>query len=281
MEGNKKLSWKLGDIAFSKIELWFTKKPEGVTKECNSSSKMPGFSMTWSASNGSNMSKVLTVSDIPRGGELENYKKSQIGSLYAYLTNLEYTILDCRKVNMTTKEIWNMVRVHKRELAEGNRISCYLGQVKNDHNDGSNYRQLFDLRKKIQHNRQEVAYKKTADDYILSFEIMSYLLFCEREQIEMSAFYNNLFLTANPRTILQTTVNNIQQGAEEPDTMVALHQIYKMLAKKMELKLPYILQGFLDSNMLNNVDKNVNIFMNKDPKDDFKLTAKVPKLGNR
>ena len=184
---------------------------------------------------------------------------------------LKRTILDCKKVNMTTKEIWNMVRVHKRELAEGNRISCYLGQVKNDHNDGSNYRQLFDLRKKIQHNRQEVAYKKTADDYILSFEIMSYLLFCEREQIEMSAFYNNLFLTANPRTILQATVNNIQNGVEEPDTMVALHQIYKTLSRKMDLKLPTVLQGFLDSKMLED-DPKKDIFFNRHLNDDSKPT---------
>ena len=79
----------------------------------------------------------------------------------------------------------------------------------------------------------------------------------------MAVFYNNLFKTANPRTILQATVNNIQLGAKEADTMVALHQIYKKLAKKMGLKLPFILQGFLDSKMLEDVDPNQDIFLKK------------------
>ena len=44
--------------------------------------------------------------------------------------------------------------------------------------------------------------------------------------------------------------------------MVALQQIYKMLALQMELKLPNILQGFFNSKMLENVDQNGDIFMN-------------------
>ena len=88
----------------------------------------------------------------------------------------------------------------------------------------------------------------------------------------MAAFYNNLFHTANPRTILQATVNNIQHGVEEGDTLVALHQIYKKLASIMELKLPYILEGFIDSEMLANVDQIEDVFMNKNLKDTSKQT---------
>ena len=91
----------------------------------------------------------------------------------------------------------------------------------------------------------------------------------------MAAFYNNLFRTADPRTILQATVNNIQIGVKESDTMLALHQIYKMLARKMKLKLPYILEGFFNSKMLGDVDQSKDIFMNKYLKDDSKQTVKL------
>ena len=65
-------------------------------------------------------------------------------------------------------------------------------------------------------------------------------------------------------------MNNIQIGAEDADTMLALHEIYKMLARRMNLKMPAILEGFLDSKMLKSVDEKGNIFMKKDLKGDPK-----------
>ena len=266
LEGNKTLSWRLADISFSKVELWLTKKTLGGAKSCNSSSKMPGFSMTWStkANGGVNFSK--TVPDILKADKQRSDQLRTV-SVFNLLKNMKYTILAGRKVNMTTKEIWDMIEIHKRELIEKNAIRCNLDGIV--HSD--DFRKLkADLRKKIPNNRPKAAYTETTDDYALAFEIFSYLLFCQREQIEMVAFYNNLFHTADPRTILQATVNNIQLGVEEAGTMVALHQIYKTLARKMDIKLPHILQGFSDSKMLNNVDQNGDIFMKKHSKDDSK-----------
>ena len=138
---------------------------------------------------------------------------------------------------------WDITRNHKRELVEANKIGCNLGHVGND-----GFSKLFgDLEEKIPKNAPEVAYTESVDDYALAVDLFSHLIFCQNDQMKMAAFYNNLFHTANSRTILQTTVNNIQLEIEEPNIMVALHQIYRILAKKMELKLPYILQGFLDS----------------------------------
>ena len=149
-------------------------------------------------------------------------------------------------------------------MVEENNIGCNLGNIKSD-----DFQKLLKgLKTKIPESRPKVTYTETADDHALAFDLLSYLLFCQREQLELVPFYNNLFHTANPRTILQATVNNIQLGVERPDTMVALHQIYKMLASKMQLKLPYILQGFLDSEMEDSIDQNGQIFMNKHPKDD-------------
>ena len=261
LTGNTKLSWRLADIAFSKIELQLTKKAKNGANTCHSSSNMPGFSMTWSTN--SSMNKVSTVPAILRDDGML-YENAKVG--FTSLTGLRYTILSCRKINMTTAEIWKMVQIHKREMIEENRIGCYLGQV-NDIGKLSS-----GLRKKMPRNRPKITYTETADDYTLAFEILSYLLFCQREQIEMAVFYNNLFRTANPRTILQATANNIQHGVENADTMVALHQIYKTLARKMELKLPYILQGFLDSKMPDNFDQAKDIFFYKDSKEDSKQT---------
>ena len=268
LEGTKGHSWRLSDITFSKIELWFTKKTEEGAKTCNSSSDMPGFSVTWSTTHngGSNISKVYTVPEILESdGMIENkWKQEQFFS--SVNKNLTYTILAARKVNLTTQEIWDIIRSHKRELVEGNVIGCNLGQVKQD----SFNRLIVDLEGKIPKTRPKVTYIETAEDYGLAFDLFSYLLSCQKEQIEMAKFYNNLFRTANPRTILQATVNNIQLGVKEADTMAALHQIYKMLGRRMALKLPFILQGFVDSKMLNNVDPNGDIFMKKHLKIDFK-----------
>ena len=222
--------------------------------------------MSWStkANDGPNLSKVSTVPDILKA---DKQRYNQLKAVFNFLRNLKYTILAGRKVIMTTNEIWDMIKIHKRELIEKNAIRCNLVGIVNT----DDFEKLIgDLRKKIPNNRPKVTYTETADDYTLAFEMFSYLLLCQREQIEMVAFYNNLFHTANPRTILQATVNNIQLGVEEADTMVALHQIYKTLAKKMELKLPGILQGFSDSKMLNNVDQNGDIFMKKHSEDDSK-----------
>ena len=79
----------------------------------------------------------------------------------------------------------------------------------------------------------------------------------------MAVFYNNLFRTASPRTILQATVNNIQHGTENSDTMVALHQIYRKLAKKMKLKLPLLLNGFLNSKAKDYYDQQKDIFFDE------------------
>ena len=257
-EGNKGLSWRLADTKFSQIELWLTKKTVDGARRCNGSGTMPGFLVTWSTNNadgGSNTSKVFTVPEILKTDEQDYYQR-KIENLFKYLNfNLRYTVVACRKVNMTTQEIWGMVQSHKRELVEGNIIGCSLGLVRSD-----DFRKLITgLKAKIPRDSAKMSYSETADDHALTFEIFSYLLFCQREQIEMAAFYNNLFHTANPGTILQATVNNIQLGVKKADTMVALHEIYKMLAKKMELKLPLILQGFFGSKMRGNFDQNMEI----------------------
>ena len=89
----------------------------------------------------------------------------------------------------------------------------------------------------------------------------------------MAAFYNNLFQMESPRTILQATVNNLQSGVKEANTMLALRQIYKLLAKKMNLQLPYILQGFFDSKMQDRAAQDDDIFMIDYTEDNFKNTT--------
>ena len=42
---------------------------------------------------------------------------------------------------------------------------------------------------------------------------------------------------------------------------MALRQIYKILAKKLDVRLPYILQGFLDSSRLEDVDLTKKMFL--------------------
>ena len=267
LTGRKRFFWKLADIPFSKLKLSFTKKPVEGSMTCNSTS---GILVTWST-NSQDMGQAVekpSVPDVLDEEELD-YIGMKVNFAFRYLTSLRYTILSCKKVDMTTEEIWTMVRVHKLELVENNQVSCDLGQVKRD-----DYAKLISyLRKKIPKDRQNVAYNETDGDYALAVDVLSYLLYCEREQMEMAAFYNNLFQMESPRTILQATVNNIQSGVKGANTMLALRQIYKLLAKKMNLQLPYILQGFFDSKMQDRAAQDDDIFMIDYTEDNLKNTT--------
>ena len=246
MEGQNKVSWNLADITFSKIEVWFVKKTEGRATKCSNSSEMPGFSARWSTNGGSG--RLYTVPRI-----LDNDKqiktKIKVEKVLNSLKNLRYTILDLRRVNLTTHEIWKIIEIHKRELVEGNDIGCTLGYVSSDRFS----KLIGDLKKRVPKNRSKVSYKETPDDNTLAFDIFSYLIFCNKEQIEMAVFYNNLFLTGSLRTILQATMNNLQSEVKDVGTMTALRQIYKTLAEEMDLKLPDVLHRFADSKMLDSV----------------------------
>ena len=261
LESTKKLSWRLKDITFSKIGLWLVRKAEAGEKSCNTSSRMPGFQVTWSttdnAKNKNNMSKVYKVTDVLKSDNQYQSRKKILLSYNSLNLNLKFKILGWRRANMTTDEMWGIVEDHKRNMAVGNVFGCSLGLVKID-----DFRKvIWDMKTRIPKNRSTIAYTETAEDYTLAFDMFSYLVFCQREQIEMAAFYNNLFHTADTRTILQATVNNIQYGVEDAHTLMALRQIYKILAKKLDVRLPYMLQGFLDSSRLEDVDLTREMFL--------------------
>ena len=110
LNGKKNASWKLADIAFSKIELWFIKKAATGKQACSSASKMPGFSMRGSTQSIGEaiISPVFTVTKI-----LEADKKyddmDKVRTIFDYLnSNLMSTILACREAKMTTQAIWDL-----------------------------------------------------------------------------------------------------------------------------------------------------------------------------
>ena len=150
-----------------------------------------------------------------------------------------------------------------------------MGYVRND-----DYRKLVaKLCDKIPQKQPKVPYNVTAKDYDMAFRMFSYLAFCRKEQMEVAAFYNNLFRTADSRTILQATVNNIQMGTKEPATMKALQQIYKTLATEMELVLPSILQGFTDNIKKNRSDPHDGMHFINDGR--TKMPKKSPLKGKQ
>ena len=77
---------------------------------CSDTKKMPGFSMTWSTiSHGNNDTrKIFKVSNTLQ--KEKKYKDAkQISLLFSYMNKkLVYTILACRKANMTTQNIWDV-----------------------------------------------------------------------------------------------------------------------------------------------------------------------------
>ena len=78
---------------------------------CNSTS---GILVTWST-NSQDMGQAVekpSVPDVLDEEELD-YIGMKVNFAFRYLTSLRYTILSCKKVDMTTEEIWTMVRVHK------------------------------------------------------------------------------------------------------------------------------------------------------------------------
>ena len=76
----------------------------------------------------------------------------------------------CREVNLTTQEIWDIMKSLKREMVEGNDIGCNLGNIKSDEFQ----KLLKGLKTKIPKSRLKVTYTETAHYHALAFDLLSY-----------------------------------------------------------------------------------------------------------
>ena len=73
------------------------------------------------------------------------------------------------------------------------------------------------------------------------------MTFCQREAMELQIFFENLFRTGNPQTILQATVNTLKLDHVEKTTKTALQNLYNELQNMMDLMLPQILTEMYNS----------------------------------
>ena len=113
------------------------------------------------------MNKVFKVPKILRSDASDEVRVKKVFQFFNY--GLKSTILTCREVNLTTQEIWDIIKSLKREMVERKDIGCNLGNINSD-----DFQKLLKgLKTKIPKSRPKVTCTEIAYDHALAFDLLS------------------------------------------------------------------------------------------------------------
>ena len=244
----KHMNLTLSDLDFSTIELWLTKKLNSEeSKVCDAPGPRPGFTVKWNTA----------ANDNQPYGVMEALGKilGDKGHYLVYLTK-QYSmhtmiaskgiVRKAREHEMTDKDIWSMVKSWKREVVHRKLVKCGVSNVviPND------FKVLFgDIKTKIPTDRPKINYTETDDDVSLSFDIFSYLVYCQTEAMELQIFFENLIGSGNVPNILQGSMNIVKMEFAGESLNKAQQLIFKELTALFNLNLPQILSKMYDADI--------------------------------
>ena len=252
---------KLGNPRVPTIELWLTKNSTSTKEACDTSGKLPGFSFTWNTklSKGTGNSKSFDVYKIAKEmfGSKTNYKVYQIKQYLDFAARrLRFGFVrSAKQHNMTNVEIWDMVRMWKRVALQKKMFLCESNYVKPDF-----FSAIFSgLQRQLPSDRAKVPHKETKDDLLLSFDIFSYMTFCQHETFELQIFFENLMRTRDTQSILLGVMNTMKMDYKEEGIGKAQQHIFHELTNLLDLKLSQILTSMYNSKEKISNDKDYDI----------------------
>ena len=253
----------------SQLEFWWQPDVEALQEECSSGTRMPGFSISWKTMNGTE-DVVLPKKSII---EVLYGKNSRIAFLLKY--QMRGMIQKAKQQNLTNTEIWEVVIKHKENLAV-TMSSCSFGFPE----DAAYNKIIYTLKPKLMTNLPKVEHTETKEDLHLTYDIFSYLFYCNEEASRVYIFYKNLLKTHSVSSILQATVNNLQStDISQSTTFRALKQIYQELDDIIGLQSGNILQALSDTAMLENMQMEGNAFVSKNGKNIMVLGKFIHLMG--
>ena len=249
--------------AFSEIEFWLQRRLDSVSETCNGTQDMPGFSIDWITKRGNDrlQNQRFGVNDVLKTMNDWSYN-TILFHMTRYLTkwvNL-YSVGKARRSNMTNTKIWEIVSRVKKEAIENNDIKCESNMM-TTHSFHKVFKRIHEsIGPEQPWNKR---FNGTNADLSLSFDIFSYMTYCQNEAMGLQIFFENLLRTKNPQTILQATVNTIKLEHEHESTKTALQFLYDELSSIMNLKLPQILTEMRKSTIdgLSPGSSNENLFI--------------------
>ena len=248
----------LTESDFRQINFWQTKKSPYA---CKPGEVIPGFSMSWKTRmrNKTILSNKIPIGDLSRDILWDWGIARRIKDNWMRISKkVKYEIVqNFRKTNMTTTEIWNIVRECKREVTETELFRCDGRNVNQD--DIGN---LFnELKKQIPDSGTKISYTETKEDMILAFDIFSYMTFCHKDATALEVFYEKLLPTGDATTILQATVNNLKLGISDQIILESLQHLYQKLTDILRLHMANILVELSNSNALQTMESEGNVFL--------------------
>ena len=91
----------------------------------------------------------------------------------------------------------------------------------------------------------------TDEEIADGFTVMSTLLYCSSEAIELFKFYNETIVLHSPATVLQATMNNLSPGLLTDHLNIeAVHRLYGSLEKRFGFNLGPIVAGLTSTHEL-------------------------------
>ena len=91
----------------------------------------------------------------------------------------------------------------------------------------------------------------TDEEIADGFTVMSTLLYCSSEAIELFKFYNETIVLHSPATVLQATMNNLSPGLLTDHLNIeAVHRLYGSLEKRFGFNLGPIVAGLTSTREL-------------------------------
>ena len=164
---------------------------------------------------------------------------------------------------MTNNQIWDIVIEQKVDLVRKNVIVCELGIAKS-----IILRKIISpLSAKLSGKSPPQKYELTREDYIFTFEIFSYLIFCDTESNQVFSFYNNLLQVGSVRSILQATVSNLKSKEIKEETKANLREIYVTLDEMVDLKSGNIQRALSDTETTKILENSDNVFFTRSTDD--------------
>ena len=252
---NTKITLKLDKIQFDQIEFWWKPQQNLVQTNCKTKRNMPGFLLDWTTQKmqigkpQNNLRKLLK--------HRTRYQKD-VQKLYDFgLQKIRPMVLKAKRQNITVSQIWDIVIKHKESLIMSESMVCSMGYA-----DASNFGTIFNkLRPKLSKHVPDIDYTEAENDLTLTFDIFSYILFCNKEANQVYFFYKSLLKTGSVRAILQATVNNLKsKNIKQAFTKKALQQIYVQLNQMVGFKSGKILTALFDTSAMETLETKEGLF---------------------
>ena len=217
-ETNKTLIYMQSNMTFSHLQLvWHLPSHNATSKS--------GFTMKWQINASLEDSQLISVGDIDN----------------TYLVRMINIARQASILNISSEALKLMILDGKATLVETGQINiktvCKDERVSNLGGpwwDMKNVLEAVDMS-----NPNEEFHTNTTDNEMMTgFEIFSLFIHCPKELLLLYQFQMEMLAKKNPRTIIQTTMNNLNSGKIEKDAnFVILKQFFMELDKVLKTKL--------------------------------------------